>query len=78
MLISHNDRHRFVQYAYGMETNIQTLSLLDADLLENQLQKRMGRELTRQERFYVTIASACSREGHPIPEGLLEQGKRPS
>jgi len=61
-----------------METKVRSLALLDANILETELQQRMGRELTRQERFYLTVASACSREGHVIPEGLLKQVKYPS
>jgi len=61
-----------------MEMNVQSLALLDANILENELQQRMGRGLTREERFYLTVASACSRDGHPIPEGLLRQAKYPS
>jgi len=61
-----------------METNVRSLALLDANILENELQQRMGRGLTLEERFYLTVASACSREGHAIPEGLLRHAKYPS
>jgi len=61
-----------------METNVRSLALLDADPLENELQQRMGRALTRQERFCLIVASACSREGHAIPEGLIKHAKYPS
>jgi hypothetical protein len=61
-----------------METNLQSLALLDADTLENELRQRMGRALTPQERYYLIVASACSREGHVLPEGLLKQVQHPS
>ena len=61
-----------------MEMSLQNLELLEIETLENELERRIGRELTRQERFYLTIASACSRDGRPIPESVFKQQGRPS
>ena len=49
-----------------METSIQTL--LEVETLKNALRRRMGRELTRQERYYLAIASAYNEDGRALPE----------
>ena len=61
-----------------MEMSLQNLELLEIETFENALERRIGRELTRQERFYLTIMSACSRDGRPIPESVFKQQGRPS
>lgn len=61
-----------------METSFKALEILDMEILENELQQRMGRGLTCEESFYLSIATACSREGCELPEGLVEHRKLPS
>ena len=60
-----------------MATVIKAPEVLDMEILENELQQRLGRALTRQESFYLIIATACSREGCELPAGLVEHQKRP-
>lgn len=55
-----------------METSIKALAALEMETLENQLKQRMGRGLTRQETFYLSIATACSQEGCEFPQALIE------
>lgn len=59
-----------------MEKSIKALAALELEILENELRQRMGRGLTRQETFYLSIATACSREGCKFPQGLMEHEKR--
>ena len=59
----------------GMTLN---LELLEIETFATELQRRIGRELTRQERFYITIVSACAREGRAIPDSVWKQQGRPS
>ena len=61
-----------------MEASIQTLEVLEVETLANELQQRMGRELTRRERFYLTLASAYSGEDRTLPQDVAEQQRRPS
>jgi len=61
-----------------METSIKALEVLEIEILENELKQRMGRGLTREESFYLSVATACSREGRELPDGLVEHRKRPS
>ena len=60
-----------------MEMSIRELELLETQVLENELRQRMGRVLTREESFYLGIATVCSREGCEIPEKLVRR-QRPS
>jgi hypothetical protein len=39
-----------------METIAQKLEVFEIEILENKLQQRMGRELTRSERFYLIVS----------------------
>jgi len=55
-----------------------SLELLEIEIFADQLQRRIGRELTRQERFYLTIVSACAREGRAIPDTVFKQQGLPS
>ena len=61
-----------------MEMSPHSLELLEIETFASELQQRIGRELTRQERFYLTIVSACAREGREIPESVIKQQGRPS
>jgi hypothetical protein len=61
-----------------MKTSIKALEVLEMEILENELKQRMGRGLTREESFYLSIATACSREGCELPTGLLEHRNRNS
>ena len=61
-----------------MEMHIKALEILEMETLENELKQRMGRGLTREESFYLSIATACSRDGCEIPDGLVEHRQRPS
>jgi|KBSMisStaDraftv2_1062788.scaffolds.fasta_scaffold00848_28 hypothetical protein len=61
-----------------MEMSPQNLALLEIETFAHELQLRIGRELTRQERFYLTIMSACAREGRAIPDSVFKQQGRPS
>lgn len=59
-----------------MEASIKALAALEMEVFENQLKQRMGRGLTREETFYLSVATACSREGCEFPQGLIEYEKR--
>lgn len=59
-----------------METSIKAFVALDMEILENQLKQRMGRGLTRQETFYLSIATALQPRGCEFPQGLIEHEKR--
>ena len=61
-----------------METSIQALELLEVETLAYELQHRMGRELTRQERVSLTIACAYSEEGRAFQQSVLKRQRRPS
>jgi hypothetical protein len=61
-----------------MEISMDAPETLEIETLENELQQRMGRMLTRQEMFYLSIATACSQEGCELPESLVESHKRPA
>ena len=61
-----------------METSIKALAVVEIETLANEIQQRMGRGLTRVESFYLTVATACSREGCEFPDGLLESQRRPA
>jgi len=61
-----------------METKLQALGRFEDKTLEIELQHRMGRELTWRERFYLTIASACNRDGCGLPPGVVEYQRWPA
>jgi len=52
--------------------------LLEVKTLEHELQQRMGRGLTLQEKFYLAVASACNQEGCALPQGVIAQQRWPS
>lgn len=55
-----------------MEDRFLTNTAKEIEDLENEMQQRMGRGLTRQEKFYLAITSACSKAGREVPQYMVD------
>jgi hypothetical protein len=58
-----------------MNDRILTNTAKEIEDLESEMEQRMGRVLTRQEKYYLAITSAYSRMDREAPEDIVSQSR---